>query len=304
MRKVTDEKSNEKQELSVARKAAVERMQAGVQAMVASGKSPRARGIQKTTAALYWIYSWGWSSSYILGHLTGTARGTALAIRLEANGWIKRTPIRIVSHYQVAPSDVLTITHAGVAELTVLLGELPRTVRSSWTDRVPKKDMIHDLRVQQLTLEYMGRCPGACLDPAIIQEHGRVKTFMTPLHPELGTSEVKRPDAIWVMEDGCWLAIELELSPKWDRELDQFTSRHIDLQRREVKPIYALVTFFASSATEKRYREAMRPGAPVKPWHWDANYRKWSPMMLTPRDLVPDDVLLYTGVLQQNKPST
>jgi len=300
MRKVTDGKRDEKQELSAARKEAVERMQAGVEAMIAGGTSPRDRGLEKATLALQWIYVWGWTSSTVLGYVTNTARGTVLAARLEANGWIRRAPIRITSYYHIAPSDVLTITDAGVAELTALLGELPRTTRSAWTDRVPKKDIIHDHWVQQLTLAYQGRIPGANLDQAIIQEHGLVKDFYTPLHPDLGTAEGKRPDTVWVMEDECLLAIELELSPKWSRELDQFVSGHLELQRREHNPIYALVTFFTSADTAKRYRQAMLPGAQVQPWLWDGQYRKWSPAMVTPRDIVDDNFYLYTVVLPKH----
>ena len=304
MRKVKDGSSNEKTELSAARNEAVQRMHAGVEAMVKGGKSPRARGLEKAAEGLSWIYEWGWTTSAILGHVTGTARGTALAARLEQNGWIRRVPIRIVSHFRIAPTDVLTITHEGVAELTALLGELPRTTRTPWIGRVPKTNIIHDLLTQQLTLEYMGRVVGASLDQAIIQEHGLVTSYYTPLHPDLDTAEGKRPDAIWMMEDGCQLAIEVELSPKWDRELDQFVMRHLELQRRENNPVWALATFFTSEQTAERYRAAMRLGAQVKPWLWDKTDRKWSPATITSRDIIDDQFVVYTVVLPSPRKST
>ena len=297
MRKDTDGSGNEKVELSIARKESVQRMQDAVAAMVDGGTSPRARGIEHATEALSWIYIWGWTTSTILGHVTGIARGTVLAKRLEKNGWIKRVPIRIISSFRVVPSDVITITHEGVAELTTLLGELPRTTKSPWIGRVPKKDLIHDLLVQQLTLEYMGRIPGADLDPAIIEEHGLVKSYRTPLHPEVDTGEGKKVDAIWIMSDGCRLAVEVELSPKWDRELDQFISGHRELQRREHNSVWGLVVFFGSKKTAERYSKAMLPGAQVKPWIWTKEERKWYPGMITPRDIVDVGFMSYAVVL-------
>lgn len=297
MCKDTDGNSNGKVELSVARKESVQRMRDAVAAMVDGGTSPRARGIEHATQALSWIYIWGWTTSTILGHVTGIARGTVLVRRLEKNGWIKRVPIRIISSFRIAPSDVVTITHEGVAELTTLLGELPRTTKCPWIGRVPKKDLIHDLLVQQLTLEYSGRIAGANLDPAIIEEHGLVKSFRTPLHPEVDTGAGKKPDAIWIMSDGCRLAVEVELSPKWDRELDQFVSGHVELQRRKKNAVWGVVTFFTSERTAERYRKAMLPGVQVQPWLWSKDDRKWSRMMITPRDIVDDQFMHYAVVL-------
>lgn len=304
MRKVRDGNSDGETAMSDARRESVQRMLTAAKKMADGGKSPRARGIEKVTEALRWIYIWGWTTSVILGHVTGTVRGIALVKRMEKNGWIKRVPIRIASHFRIVPCDVVTITHEGIAELTTLLGELPRTTKSPWIGRVPKKDLIHDLLVQQLTLEYMGRIPGANLDPVIFQEHGLVKEFLTPLHPLVDTGESKKPDAIWGTEDGCTFAVEVELSPKWDRELDQFVAGHLQLQTKEQNAVWGLVVFFTSERTAKRYRQAMLPGAQVQPWKWFKEDRKWSRMMITDRDVVGDQFMAYTVVLPNTSQGT
>lgn len=264
------------------------------------GMTPREKGAMKAAEALDWIYRWGWSTSSVVDSLAGTGRNSGLGARLVKNGWARKAPIRIVSSFRITPRDILTITPEGVAELTALRGELPRSLQSAIGKRAVKKDVIHDLMVQTLTLRFMNRWPGGV--PEDLYNHFGLVTDFLSAH-QLGDvpNGGKIPDAIWVMQNGDKLAIELELTPKFGRHLDEFIRRHVKLQCQEPKQVDGLITFFTSMATSERYSESMQAGAEIKEWGYDKVRREWSPYRLGQKATIDDSFYFYPFVLEDAK---
>ena len=237
--------------------------------------TPRQKGAEKAAQALDWVYRFGWSSSTVLGNIAGTGRRSALGSRLARNGWLRRQPIRISSSYRVTPTDILTITPLGVAELTALKGELPWSHNGAVAHRVVKKNVVHDLLVQKVTLQYMGKWPDEVPDECISEYYGLVTKFVAEHQFGESTSRVKRPDVIWRMSGGLRLAVEVELSPKYGRELDQFIAGHVRMQQSDDDSVHGLVVFFASEAALDRYTAAMSHGSLIRDWLWDKDQREW-----------------------------
>lgn len=250
--------------------------------------TPRQLGAQKAAQGLDWVHRWGWSCGAVLSTLAGTGRNSGLGARLVKNGWLRREPIKIVSSYTAVPTDLLTITDAGVIELIALRGELAPSKADAVNKRIDRKNVIHDLKVQRLTLQFMGRLPDEEIPSEFFEEYGLVTDFLTAHQHGEASLERKIPDAVWVTESGHTLAIELELTPKYKRELDQFITGHISLQRREVGGMDGLVTFFSSSAAADRYRAAMTPGSQITSWLRDSQKREWYTTSNTPKVVVDD----------------
>lgn len=262
------------------------------------GMTPRQKGAEKAAQALEWIYKWGWSTSSVIAQLAGTGKNSALGARLVKNGWAKRQPIRIVSSYKVTPTDILTITPEGVAELTALQDELPRSRNGAVGKRIIKKDVIHDLLVQTLTLQYMDRTLDAIPGP-FRERHGVVRGFATAHQISDDIRQRKIPDAIWFMENGKRLAIELELSPKFGRELDVFISRHCEMQKKNAKGrVDGLLTFFSSPYSAERYTDAMKAGVEVKYWLWNPDDLRWYTPLVNPTFKIPETFAFHAQLVR------
>lgn len=242
------------------------------------GMTARQKGAEKAGIALDWLYRWGWSTSSLIGDRVGTGRKNTLGARLVKNGWARRQPIRIVSSFRSVPHDILTITPEGVSELIALRGELPHSLGNTIGGSVLKKNVVHDLLAQRLTLQYMGLLPGR-VHSEFVEEHGKVIDFSSDRQLGEVTRGVKRADAYWEMESGYRFAVEVERSPKFGKELDQFIAGHVHLQHEDTSiasgGVHGVVTFFLSKDTLKRYNAAMQPGTTVKEWLWDAKQRTW-----------------------------
>ena len=260
------------------------------------GATPRERGAEKAAQALDWLYRWGWSTSSVIATLAGTGRNSALSARMVKNGWAKRHPIRIVSSFKLTPTDIISLTPEGIAELVALRGELPFSKQSSVSKRVVKKNVTHDLLVQKLTLTYMNRWPESA--PVVVDDfYGKVTDVETAHQLGETTLGDKKPDAIWTMESGHKLAIELELSPKFGRELDQFIARHVQMQKAETKKVDGLVIFFTSPDSAERYAKAMSFGAQIRQYEYDARAREWWSSPNTPKLRIDADFVTYEVVI-------
>lgn len=245
-------------------------------------QSPRERGLHKALEALRWLHDWGWSSSRILNALVGTSGGNSLGARLEKNGWARRQSVRLVGDYRAVPTDVLTITSAGYAQLAALTGE---DFDSRITAGPSKQMLVHDAQVQWLTLLHMGRL--STPPPAeFASEFGAVTTYAPARQLGRVDRHAKRPDVTWTvtaedeMGDPLLIDVEVERSPKWDRELDQFVLRHAQRQAPDDDGEYDadhLLVYFTSAAARDRYANALTPGRLVRKWFWDAHARKWKP---------------------------
>jgi hypothetical protein len=129
--------------------------------------------------------------------------------------------------------------------------------------RVNQSKLRHDLMVQRLSIT--------------AHQEGLVTKVQSEREVNGGDQRgEKRPDAIWHLRDGRRIGIELELSAKWGRKLDDFIAAiatAIDpSQAPDSLDAFSIVT--DSEAIVDRYREAMKPGQPMRRWaknvrnHW------------------------------------
>jgi hypothetical protein len=91
------------------------------------------------------------------------------------------------------------------------------------------------------------------------------------------TAGVKLPDVIWITSTGHEIAIEVELSARWERDLDDFILKIIrslesDGDKTAQYSRFEIVT--DAPAIKTRYEAAIKPGATVNSWkknkrnHW------------------------------------
>ena len=225
------------------------------------GQSPNARAAEKRRKCVSWLYRWGYSTSSILARVVGTQgsvtkqllkAGLVVATRTEAGGIIKGTP---VFYY--------TLSDLGVQEAEYLAERLLRYPELE-RYRVNQRQMRHDLIAQTATIDALSL--------------GTICDYRTDrqLDDNGGRAGFKRPDVVWFLPSGAQIAIEVELSAKWDRQLDEFLGRTISSmtpagdQPARFERV-AIVT--DSPAIGRRYQLAMKPSAPYGVWTRDQHSR-------------------------------
>jgi hypothetical protein len=223
--------------------------------MAGSGVSPRARGTEKTQIALDWIYRWGWSSPGILDLVTGGLR-TGLATRLVKQKLLTSTRTESGGGIKDIPISILTLTTSGIHEVERLREDLLKYEVDPF--RIDQTKLRHDQIAQRATANAL--------------KSGAISVFRTPA--ELATQsakDVKQPDILWIDQANQRIGIEVELSAKWDRKLDQFINSCLESLNPTTKDkksnhvdVVALVS--DSKAILKRYSEAFKPGAPLTIW--------------------------------------
>ena len=218
--------------------------------LAASGKSPRELGREKMQTILNWLYRWGVSSTAILSILLQKNAG-AIVNRLANHGFINQTKTKSGS-----PASFLTLSQVGLEEATRQAEKLLPYLEID-PFRVNQNLLRHNLLTQQLTCS-------AWMNYEITGFQTEKEISLEGDH-----RNTKRPDAIWSMIDGPVTAIEVELSPKWERDLDQFVLGVVlALMQTEKQPrrFDKFIVFSDSLAILTRYQTAMSPGAPLKTW--------------------------------------
>jgi hypothetical protein len=220
-----------------------------------NGQSPHLRASQKREKCLTWIYRWGFSSGSTLSRVAGVKQ--SVSGKMEKAGLIIGTKTEAGGITRGTPSMYYTLTETGQEEAERQAPELLR-YREIDRYRVNQKTLRHDLMAQQATL-------GAL-------QSGAAVGFLT--ERELGKEQVgcKHPDVIWLLPGGGRIGIEVELSAKWERRLDEFVLAIYRSLREDGTPAafdrVAVVT--DSRAIKERYRGAMSPGTRVAYWSQDS----------------------------------
>lgn len=213
------------------------------------GQSPNERSQEKRLRVLEWVYRWGWSSADIINIVSGQAT-KGYATKLVQAGLLRET-----LSSSVHLKRFFTLTADGLAEIERHISQLlpyPE-IRPL---RVRQELIRHQLIAQRLTLEYM--------------KYGPVADVVTErMYPDLtDKAGVKRPDVVWHCRDGLVMAVEVELTSKWGRKLDEFILKISDSIH---KYSAGYVVFTDSPAIHKRYSAAMAEGATVS--HWEKDHR-------------------------------
>jgi hypothetical protein len=223
--------------------------------------SPRERGHQKTLWALDWVYRWGWSSPSTLETVGGAMR-SGLAARLVRKGLLARTKTEAAGAIRGVPAYILTLTELGLSEIERHRESLLRYELDPY--RVNQSQIRHYQLAQSATANAL--------------ESGAIADFQTERElAEASQPGVKQPDVIWLMPDDSKIGVEVELTAKWDRRLDEFVRACwlavTDTQTGPAR-LDKIAVVSDSQAILKRYRAACTPGAELGIWERDQS-RHW-----------------------------
>ena len=216
------------------------------------GMSSLDKGKERTQKAIDWIYRWGWASPTTLEMLAGTKR-SGLALRLVKNQLLVSTKTLSRRTEKFLPGTFLTLTPTGKH-----LAEVNRDHQMQYEcrpERINQNHLLHDEMAQRATAERMAA--------------GTIKDYLTEKEMQgRSLNCVKNPDIAWIYPDGLRVSVEIELSPKWERDLDTFV--HSTLLSLSTKSGPArfdrMVLVTDSAAIFKRYQAAFLPGANYSLW--------------------------------------
>jgi hypothetical protein len=233
-----------------------QRLAAGRAKLKEMGLTPRERGREKLRLALDWIYRWGYSSPSVLDLLSGAKRN-GFPAKLVKNNLCAKTKTQTGGLASGIPAVYLTLTHLGLAEAE----RFQKNLLNYNTDpyRVDQTKMRHDLIAQKATAQNL--------------REGVIIDYMTE-RQLAGKHEAgkKEPDIVWIMPDNSKTAVEIELTAKWDRRLDEFvlyTARSLVSQDGHPPRFDHVAVVSDSPAILKRYEAAFQPGAKINHWQKD-----------------------------------
>lgn len=241
--------------------ASSERLAAGRAKLAAMGKTPRQRGKEKIRLAIDWIYRWGYSSPTVIDLLSGTGR-CGFPMKLVKHGLCTRTRTASGGMFEGVPNFFLTLTDLGVTEAERYREKLLDYEVDPY--RVKQAQMRHDLLAQTATANLL------LID--------RITDFSTEREIS-GRKEAERkvPDVVWLQGD-FRIAVEVELTGKWGRKLDEFVSRSVKslLPRPDDEPprFDQIAVISDSPAILRRYKEAFSPRSTLRYWGLD-NHNHW-----------------------------
>jgi hypothetical protein len=221
------------------------------------GVSPRARGAEKTRLVLDWVYRWGWSSPTTI-EIVGGVKRSGLAARLVKNGLLQSTKTESGGAVKGVPAHILTLTTTG---LNAALKEL-----------VEDSELLdYQLDPYKIRQDQLRHYEFAMRATALNLADGTIKDYRTESQTSKKSfSKVKQHDVIWITSDGTKIGIEIELSPKHSRKLDEFVlSCLLSVQKKEGGPPAQVDEIFIVTdvrGIQRRYREIFKVGAKVPLW--------------------------------------
>ena len=222
------------------------------------GESPRARGERKRRRVLNWVYRWGYSSAEIIRQVAGQqAKGYANG--LVKKGWLAQTKTE-----SGTPRFLYTLSQSGLQESERMSDDLLRYPEID-PYKINQQQVRHYLLAQSATTN--------------AQAANAIVDFLTERQFDQAGDKPgeKRPDVLWLLPSDEKIGVEIELSAKWDRRLNEFVFGVARaLQRTTDKPAeyqrFAIVS--DSPAIVRRYQAAMQPGSDLPIWiknkrgHW------------------------------------
>jgi hypothetical protein len=220
-----------------------------------NGKSSLERGRERALTGLTWIYRWGWTSSTTLETLVSTKR-SGLAQRLVKSGLVVSTKTQSRRNEKFLPGSYLTLTLDG--KHMVEVKQVEPMYYEHRPERVNQNLLMHDQMAQQFTAERLIT--------------GNIVGYQTEKEmTSKSKNGVKNPDAVWIFPDGKKVSVEIELSPKWERDLDTFIHSSLVSLSSKTGParFNRLHIITDAPAILKRYQNAFSPGNNF--WTWKKN---------------------------------
>jgi hypothetical protein len=175
-----------------------------------TGKSTLEIGYEKQQIALAWVYRFGWSSAIVLDRLAQKNR-RGYSNKLVEKKLLQETENEAGWGVKNAPKKFLTLTKLGVEEIEKDLEE-EQMVGYPMDGRnlIRLQNAKHDLFVQKYLLNKIEKFGIDLIDFKTIRE--------LSTKSEAG---IKEPDIV-ILHNKRTIAIEIELTIKKGRELDQF----------------------------------------------------------------------------------
>ncbi|TAA73706.1 MAG: hypothetical protein CDV28_1682 [Candidatus Electronema aureum] len=243
----------------------IKKMQAA-RALRLGDKSPRQVGAEKANLVLLWIYRWGWASPTTVG-LVGSDNQNGLAARLVRRGFLNKIRTESGGGQRDVPAYILTLTELGRHEVERLITDpddlLPYDVDPY---RINQTLLRHDHMAQTATAKALAS--------------GTISGYQTERElRQKSQKSMKQPDVVWQQGSDHLTAVEIELSAKWERDLDQFVRSCIYAMtegRNGEPPRFQHIAVVSDApAIVTRYKRAFSPGASYGIWKRDEKSRHW-----------------------------
>lgn len=244
------------------------------------GTSPTQRGNENRLKVVDWLYRWGYSTAPVLQKLLNK-KATGHAAAMAKSGWLVQTKTRGGGH-NGTPKYFYTLSESGL-QLAERTTQIPSLHRYPEIDpyRVNQDLIRHYILAQTSTINTLTLANGFDY---------QTERMIDTDGDQLG---VKRPDVVWIM-DKQRVGVEIELSAKWDRKLDQFIGGIKDALEQQRYTRFVVAT--DSPAIAKRYHAAL--SQPIQQWQKDKRSNKWvtqkdkngKDIKLDPPDWLPQKV--------------
>jgi DNA-binding PadR family transcriptional regulator len=227
---------------------------------LSEGLSTLQIGDQKQRLALDWLYRWWWSWPDLLEQVGG-AKGNRLTSRLEKNNLVT-TMVPAAAGIAGMPRKIVVLTQAGLQEAERFQSRLMKYELDPY--RVRQSHIRHGVLCQKATVNMLG------------------EKFLFETEREMADRSlqgVKQPDVAWLI-NGLKVAVEVEISAKWDRHFDQFilsTIRSLMPSQTTPARFDRVLLFTDSPAIRDRYQHKFRTGELINHWAKDGpkNTDKW-----------------------------
>ena len=246
----------EKKPMSPEKILALKKAQAAAKISMAE-RSPRAAGLERAKKALHWVYRWGWTTPSILEMVVDSFR-SGIGNRLVKNGLLIKTatPSGGINN---TPAFLLTLSEKGVDAVSQFFD---LSMPYDPNQKINHAKVIHDELVQRMTVIRLRRLNTPRSD---------VLGFKTERElASKNSAGIKNPDCCWNKPHGeigwAQTSIELELSKKEGRDLDQFVHASLLSLAGQTPRFRFLEIFFYSPTTKNNYMKAFQPGTEFSIW--------------------------------------
>lgn len=234
------------------------RLAAARKVLAETGKNPRQIGDESRQKIIEWLYLWGYTSATLVQEILGRT-SAGYARKLTKQGWLVAT--KTASGIPVA---IFTLSEQGLSEAERHAATLYRYPEID-PYKVTQSQIRHYMIAQNATLNGL--------------RAGSIAYFETErMFSQAGDkSGIKRPDVVWHTNAGLRIAVEIELSAKWGRDLDDFVlgiARALQITKDKTPAYNRFAIISDSQAIIDRYRAAMQPGMHLPLWkknqrsHW------------------------------------
>lgn len=233
-------------------------LKAGLEAAKASGKTPQQVGHERALQALRWVHLFGWSTASLLEQLVSTNRG-GLAAKLVKQGLLKKHLSPGGGGIKGTPLAVLTLTAAGEAYVTRYADSIDEL--NTYSPSIGWAQLRHDCLVQQLAIQALAAANGPMR--IISDREARSRGIAGKIH-----------DLVLIEDAGdtrIRTFIEVELTPKKGRELDNFVLGCCNsmLKAENAGDEVALHIYSDSPALLRHYKQRLAANAKFHTWKRD-----------------------------------